>query len=357
MAAPAPSSAELNVLAGIYGKAARDLAGLLGSTAFQRGKASILLRQVDQISRRLGLQSDRWVGSRIDDIADKSAVAVFRDLDRAGVELGDGSATMRADFLRVNEGAVSTIARQMARDLAGANKSIADAGRRIIRKTSQLVLKDHQVSEIIAKGLISGGSVRKIAAGLRARLAEGGRELLASGKMTAKQLEDIADFAGGYIQAGSRRMDIREYCWMVADSQLREAVTAATVDRLTAAGEELGDPDLLDLVQVMGITDGCPVCDGLVGNIYSISGRSSEYPDLGEISGGPPFHPNCTHSLAPYIAGGRDKGRRGGQEPTGKRYVTASEARGRPSRGRDEPIPIALMDAEGKILKRLVGKD
>lgn len=65
MPAPPPSPAQLDILTRIYGSAARDLAGLLGSTAFQRGKASVLLAQVEQISARLGRRSDQWVSGQV----------------------------------------------------------------------------------------------------------------------------------------------------------------------------------------------------------------------------------------------------------------------------------------------------
>lgn len=326
MPAPPPSPAQLDILTRIYGSAARDLAGLLGSTAFQRGKASVLLAQVEQISARLGRRSDQWVSGQVADHVEAGARAVDRDLDRAGVDLADGSLSLAGDFLRVNTGAVNALTTQMARDLAGANQQLADSGRRIIRRTSQMVLSDPQVSEVIAKGLVSGGSVANIAKALRTRLGEGGRELLDSGRMTEAQLAEVADFAGGYIQAGAKRMSIRRYAWMVADTQLREAVTYATVQRLTEAGEQFEDPDLFDLVQVMGRSGECPVCDELVGNVFSISGRSADYPPLSDVGGGPPFHPRCTHNLAPYMGPRGDKRRRGGQEPTGRRYVTAAEA-------------------------------
>lgn len=333
MPAPPPIPSQLALLERIYGSAARDLAALLRTTDFQRGKATILLKQIQRISVQLGRRSDQWVDGQVRQHMDLAARAIDRDLERAGVQFADGQAGLRGEFLRINQRAVNALTTQMARDLAGANQALADVGRRIVRQTSQKVLGDPQISEVLARGLVSGGSVRNIAAALRTRLAEGGRELLASGKMTEAQLLEICDFAGGYIQAGSRRMDIRQYTFMVADTQLREAVNYATVKRLEGAGEQFGDPDLFDLVQVMGRMGECPVCDELVGNVFSISGRNKDYPPLSDVGGGPPFHPNCTHNLAPYMGGG-DKRRRGGQEPTARRYVTAAEAARELAQGR-----------------------
>jgi hypothetical protein len=63
----------------------------------------------------------------------------------------------------------------------------------------------------------------------------------------------------------------------------------------------MGDPDMFDLILVVGKISG-DECDFYVNKVFSISGRSSEYPSCVEMpGGGPPFHPHCTHTIAPFI--------------------------------------------------------
>lgn len=286
-----PSAQELEHLRQIYRESSRQLSSLLGTTEFQTGKASALLKQVDRISKELGMRTDRWVTPATRTIMHEAADQTVESLKAGGLEIG-------GSFNQINERAVRVFSGQMARDLAGANKHAADETRRIIRRTQQMVLKDSEISKVLAKGLIAGGNLNKIANSLKDRLAEGGKELLSTGKMTAGQLEKIVDLDAGYIQAGSRRMEIGEYAYMVADTQLRTAVTQATIDRLGQAGEELGEPDLFDLVIVEGRTDGCNICDEYVGRVFSLSGRTEGYMVLPART---PFHPNCTHFLAPYV--------------------------------------------------------
>ena len=152
--------------------------------------------------------------------------------------------------------------------------------------------------------MVAGGNLNDIAKGVRARLAEGGRELLASGKMSPEQLTEICDLEGGYIQAGQRRMEIGDYARLVAHYQLRQAVTQATKDRMAEMGQAVGDTKAFNLVIVTGPTArACIICHAIVGNVYSISGDSDKYTPLADLPcGGPPFHPHCTHNIAPYMA-------------------------------------------------------
>ncbi len=73
----------------------------------------------------------------------------------------------------------------------------------------------------------------------------------------------------------------------------REAVTAGTVNRNLEAGNDLV------MVTSHGARDGCQFYEG---KVFSISGTHPTYPPLSSIpNGGPPFHPNCRHNLAPFV--------------------------------------------------------
>ena len=183
-------------------------------------------------------------------------------------------------------------------------QEITTTARRLISTTAQKVISDPELSATIAKGLVAGGSLNNIAKSVQARLAEGGKELLDSGKYTPEQLKEICDFDAGFIQAGKARMRIGDYAELVAHYQLRQAATESTKERMGDIGESLGDREMFDLVIVTGpASANCDICDAIVGNVYSISGNHAKYPGLATLpNGGPPFHPHCTHNLAPYIA-------------------------------------------------------
>ena len=110
-----PTQAELDVIRRIYRSGAEDLARLLKGTDFQRGKASILLHQVDEISKRLGTASDHWVARTTRDKLDAAAVAIVRKLDPLAIEIGGEEwKAARPDFA-INQRAVGVFARQTRR--------------------------------------------------------------------------------------------------------------------------------------------------------------------------------------------------------------------------------------------------
>ena len=304
------NQSNLTILTRIYQKGTADLAGLLSGSDFQRGKAAKLLAQVDEISARLGSQTDRWVSSAVKSQYQAAAVDAESQVRRLGFT---GGLAADVDFVKINERAVNVFATQLARDLAGANLDAADKARRVISRTSQKIIADPEMSEIIAKGLISGGSLNNISRGLRTRLTQEGQKLLESGTLSAPELEEMADLQAGYITAGQRRMKLSEYCGLVASHQLRQATVEATKQRLADAGESMGDPMLFDLVTVVGPISG-DFCDFYVGKIFSSSGKHPDYPPLSSIpQSGPPFHPNCTHTIAPFVIdlAGADEIKRG----------------------------------------------
>jgi len=295
---PEPSKRELAVLERMYRRAAGDLAALLRGTDFQRGRAGVLLAQVRRISKRLGVKSDQWVTRNTAKLYGKAQAWVDSEIKRLGA--GTAAAALREP--QINERAVGAFATQIARDLAKANGQMRDAASRIISGTGQKILADPELAELVGRGLIAGGSLNKIARGLRTRLTEAGREALESGALSEAELAEQADLEAGYIRAGAKRMAVGRYCELVASYQLREASTHATRGRLREAGEQLGDPMGFDLVMIVG-----PVspdfCAFYVGKVFSNSGQHPDYPPFDELpEGGPPFHPHCRHNVAPFIA-------------------------------------------------------
>lgn len=109
----------------------------------------------------------------------------------------------------------------------------------------------------------------------------------ASGRMLLGIVEAGHD---GFVDRIGRHWRLDTYVDMAVRTTTREAVTAGTINQLT----ELG----YDLVQVSEHYPTCPMCAVLQGRVYSISGKSKDYPPLVERT---PFHPNCLHVTTPYI--------------------------------------------------------
>jgi hypothetical protein len=80
---------------------------------------------------------------------------------------------------------------------------------------------------------------------------------------------------------------------MVVRTKTREAVVAGRTERFSGLG--------LDLVAITGrLSDN--FCTAFLGQVFSISGKHPKYPPLSSLpGGGPPFHPNCSKGVRPYI--------------------------------------------------------
>lgn len=77
----------------------------------------------------------------------------------------------------------------------------------------------------------------------------------------------------------------------------------ATVNRATFNG---GTDYEIDLYKMTSHSSSCPVCAPYESKVYSLSGKSKEYPSVNSINGGNvteygTLHPFCRHRLTPYI--------------------------------------------------------
>lgn len=168
--------------------------------------------------------------------------------------------------------------------LLQATDGIRKQFRLTLRRTQLARAADKKITENIARGLISGQTRREVS-----------REILAT---------TLRDFADKPLTINGRNYDAGKYAELVARTKTREAVTKGTVNRLIETGNDLV------MVTAHGSTDGCGFYEG---RVFSISGTSEKYPPLASLpGGGPPFHDNCRHNLAPFVevlASGAEKRR------------------------------------------------
>ena len=296
---PDLTAAEYDLLDDIYKDAIAKLSKLLKSTAFQQAKSAAILKQLQYILDELNFESSKWISAKTQKqilAADKTATKNIKQICR---RIGQNITGVK--FGRVDNRAVKIFARQMAKDMHVKTLEFGKSAKRVISLTQQKLLANPEIHKHLAKGLIAGGSINNISRGLRGRLTAAGKQLLANGDLSAAQLKQIADLQAGYITAGKRTMKLNQYCRLVASYQLREAAVESTKQRLSSAGKQLGDENLFDLVEVVGPYSG-DFCDFYVGKVFSISGNSDKYPPTADMpNGGPPFHPNCRHTLAPFV--------------------------------------------------------
>jgi hypothetical protein len=91
-----------------------------------------------------------------------------------------------------------------------------------------------------------------------------------------------------------RKYDPAAYAEMVARSRMREAQSAATINTCVEHG--------VDYIRVSDHGDTDPECNQYAGRVFSISG-TSKIPGVQPLAKYPPFHPNCIHTITPFIPG------------------------------------------------------
>lgn len=134
---------------------------------------------------------------------------------------------------------------------------------------SEHILNDtirRQVQQKIATGALTGDSIRQITGVIENQLKDRGLEVM--------------------LDRGGKQWTAKRYSEMLSRTHVVKAHNEARVNR--AANYDI------DIVEVSDHFTEDEICERYEGEIYSLSGKSKNYPKLPSM---PPFHPNCAHSL------------------------------------------------------------
>ncbi|WP_342455777.1 phage minor capsid protein [Caloramator sp. Dgby_cultured_2] len=170
---------------------------------------------------------------------------------------------MRPEFAQIHQRAIDVIAQNMHDNLRRATQY---AGRRVNDYYRQAAL------EASAKKYAAGQTVKDMVKELQQKLLTQG-------------LTGFKDKLG-------REWRFDRYAEMVARTTTAEIASVATLNTCEEAG--------IDLVKMSTHYPTCEKCAPLQGKVFSISGKDKRYPKL-EDRYRPPIHPNCRHSIHPYV--------------------------------------------------------
>jgi hypothetical protein len=252
---------------------------------WKQARAAMLAAQIDGILQSLKVQTAHWLGTHL-------AQAFVDGIQRAqtqarAVGVDAPPLSIAASFGLIDTRAVEIIARDILGDLVGnappgslprngAAANTADQAKRLLRATAQTNLSETDIDQVIAQGVIDGtpaAAMRNLRDQFRA---------IGDGKVRVRDKNgSMMEFDAGY------------YASMVIRTKTRQATVEARHGRL----RELG----LDLVAIVGRISQ-HFCTAYLGQVYSLSGRSTQYPAYSSLpGGGPPFHPNCSKSTRPFV--------------------------------------------------------
>lgn len=220
-----------------------------------------LLKQVRSILQQLNAYNATWVRDAINESYAIGAQQAISGLLKLGVTVHGVEA-----FSRIHTSSVEVL---IANTQSMLFSGVSFVGRQIEDEIRRAGL------EAIALKQATGQTVKETAKMLKQTLIDQG-------------LKGIRDKRG-------RMISLDAYASTVARSTTREATNTATMNQLEGEG--------YDLVKMSKHNTTCPVCSVYQGRVYSISGKSTDYPALSvAFSGGyANIHPNCRHVVYPYI--------------------------------------------------------
>jgi len=267
-----PEERELRNILAAYAFAERAILAELRATLGQAGDRQVRaesLRTIDSLLERLR-RTDAAAEQAIRRAADRSEANTGR-LVQAIVSTPEPGAA----FSRVNQRAVDEL-------VASMKDKLAEGRRRIGREAKDAYARAGRQATL--QGLLGRkGSRRAVSGNIMERLSRQG-------------ISSFTDKAG-------KRWRLQHYAEMVARTTLREAVTAAAVGRMLSGG--------ITIARVSRNGTRCPICAPLEGRLVGLTesagagglGRVWQPGELPGLTGLPPFHPNCKHSIVPEVVG------------------------------------------------------
>jgi hypothetical protein len=254
-------------LAALYRNAAADMLEVLADASanmLSRQRAVAHLRQYQVILANLRDEAAAWIELNIPrayNVGLQFADHGIRSIRRAGINLRRRE---REVFSQVHREAVAAVVEEMLRitDFA-----LAQIGRRVDDLFRRVGMEE------VAKGIVEGKARIDVSRQIRERLLREGRPV--------------------FLDRRGRSWDLDHYGEMVARTTTREAMTQGTINRLREHGIQLAQ------VSAHNAADFCIYYENA---IVTIGPEPHPiYPPISAIGGGPPFHPNCVHTLTPFV--------------------------------------------------------
>lgn len=243
---------------------------------WNQARAAELLSQVDQELANLRKMAADWTGTALERSMQRGIRTADEQARQAGIV--NAGSPLKGTFSVVDRGAAEVLARDTVGDLVKAANSMRSQAATVLHRMAATGVTNAEVNTILTGGVIEGQPQQAI------------RELRDALRKVHGEKVTITDKNGNPME-----FDSGYYAHMVAVTKTREATVMARHARLADRG--------IDLVTVVGRVS-VNFCTAYIDKVFSLSGTHPKYPPVSSLpGGGPPFHPNCTKSTAPFIEG------------------------------------------------------
>ncbi len=163
--------------------------------------------------------------------------------------------------LSVHADAVNALLGDSYLDFANAMNGIVRGAEKKINEAMKL-----QIRAKIASNILTGSDIRNTKRDIMNILGDKGFTVL--------------------VDRGGKQWTLKRYSEMLARTHTIRAFNESAINRANEFG--------VDIIQISSHGGSCPICVPYEGKIYSLSGKSKQYPryDIGM-----PIHPNCKHTI------------------------------------------------------------
>lgn len=244
-----------------------------------------IIRQVEELAAKVDRDVNNWIRYAIPSYYEMGLYSATEELHKRGSKV-----RIVPSMAQVHLRAVEAISRETSAYMSEALRGITLTGERIVALAEQ-----RKINELIGKGIITGKGEKGLAAEIKAYLQENGIGAMRDRRGVEWQLD--------------------RYTRMLARTKLTQAHNAGIINRMQEAGY-----DLVLITQHMG---SCKLCAPHQGKVFSLNGRTEEFPSLQSAISSGLFHPNCRHTMTPYFAEYLDQAKVWDQEK--QKYVPFNE--------------------------------
>ncbi len=351
MAKTSISKRSRNQMARFYRKALRDIVELISSSNVlesERPRLGFFVTEIDRILGTLDTQQQEWAREEIERLYGANFTFIDNQIRLAGID--PSLVEEQESYASIHNDAINQLVTNVNTGLGPRLTRVINEMKSNLRgyatQHRSLVTQLRDSNQVIAQGILTGASsattrntvLKQILNKRPKRWQELRRFATGSQGGAVRSLAD----APWLVNAGGRRLHVFDHVQTLVNTKEAETRNTARNNRLLDRG--------IDVVRISPNPPLTPdACAFYAGRVFALTEEAAErtgYPLLNRLpNGGPPFHPNCTHSTMAWFGENEDETVQALAEEKGKTGMKVSTRGG---------VPDALLDISFGAAQRKV---